>query len=524
MMIRPTLLAASLFVFSASAAAQVATVSVTGGRVEGVQQGPVTSFKGIPFAAPPLGDLRWTAPRAVVPWKGIRKANHFAPGCMQSEAIIAREKMAPVGEDCLYLNVWTPAKTPAAKLPTMVWIHGGGFSWGATSLPTYTGGNLSARGVVVVSIAYRMGVFGFLAHPALSRETGHGSGTFGLQDQIAALHWVKANISRFGGDPSRVTIFGESAGAISVSMLTASPPAAGLFQRAIGESGGSMAPIRAADEAGQEVYSLGLAEHNGEAFFKRLHVNGLRAARALPASAIEDADDVGGMFRPTQDGYVIVGDQYQLFQHARINDTPILVGTNSDDGAMFVEPARSSKAFQDDVRARFGPAAPNLLAAYPHATQADAARSSQLLFRDALFAWPTWSWARLQSRRARSPAYFYHFDYYHPDRSPGGAGHGSELPSILGNHAPYFGDRSGAAPDASDLRMQDLMTSYWVNFAATGDPNGPGLPRWPAFDEGKPTTMLFKLQPVVTVVPNLEMLKAFDTYYAWRRSLAKTGE
>ena len=219
-----------------TAFAQINTATVTGGQVAGVVSNGVAAFKGIPFAAPPLGDLRWKAPQPVVAWSGIRKADAYGPSCMQ-DANFASIFGAPpaIGEDCLYLNVWTPAKSPAEKLPVMVWIYGGGFVGGMTSVPAYDGTHLAQQGVILVSVAYRLGVFGFLAYPGLSQETGKGSGNYGLLDQIAGLKWVKANIAAFGGDPARVTVFGESAGGLSVSMLAASPHARGLFHGVISE-------------------------------------------------------------------------------------------------------------------------------------------------------------------------------------------------------------------------------------------------------------------------------------------------
>src|SRR3954471_2438531 len=239
---------------------------VTGGKVAGVAGNGMVVFKGIPFAAPPVGALRWKAPQPLKPWTGTLGARTFEPACMQ-DPMFPRLFAAPpdLSEDCLYLNVWTPAKTAGDKLPVMVWIYGGGFVGGQTSVASYDGAKLAEKGVILVSVAYRLGAFGFLAHPDLSRESGKGSGNFGLQDQIAGLKWVKANIARFGGDPDRVTVFGESAGGIAVSMLAASPAAKGLFQRAISESGGSFGSPRFGDEGGVNVPPLNVAEAKGKA-------------------------------------------------------------------------------------------------------------------------------------------------------------------------------------------------------------------------------------------------------------------
>ena len=230
------------------AVSQIQTAKVTGGEVQGVVTEGISIFKGIPFAAPPVGDLRWKAPAPVQAWTGIKKADAFGPACMQ--AANSQGNTAPVSEDCLYLNVWTPAKKPGEKIPVIVWIYGGGFSGGSTSIPMYDGMGFAKKGVVLVSVAYRVGPFGFLAHPELSRESGKGSGNYGLEDMIAGLKWVKENIARFGGDPSNVTIFGHSAGGMAVNMLAASPVTKGLFHRVICMSGGSFAPLQTSNQGG----------------------------------------------------------------------------------------------------------------------------------------------------------------------------------------------------------------------------------------------------------------------------------
>jgi len=259
--VRASLLAAlniTVAIFCYPALSQIYTVQVTGGEIQGAVKNGVASFKGVPFAAPPIGELRWRPPQPVNPWSGVRKAEDFGPAPMQNRgASLLMGGWSPVSEDCLYLNVWTSATNADEKLPVMVWFYGGGFMIGMTSVPAYDGAKLAQKGVVLVSVAYRVGPFGFLAHPELSRESGKGSGCYGLEDQVAALRWVRDNIARFGGDPSRVTIFDESAGGASVSLLTVVPSAKGLFHRAIDESGSVMAPARlhplaSAEEAGQK--------------------------------------------------------------------------------------------------------------------------------------------------------------------------------------------------------------------------------------------------------------------------------
>src|SRR5689334_3228139 len=328
-------IAAAAILAATVAHAQIREVDVTGGKVAGVSAGGTTVFKGIPFAAAPVGERRWKAPQPVAPWTGVRDGSKFGAACVQ-DPMFPRLFAGPteLSEDCLYLNVWTPAKSAGDKLPVMVWIYGGGFVGGQTSAPIYDGAKLAAKGVILVSVAYRLGAFGFLAHPELSRESGKGSGNFGLQDQIAGLQWVKANIAKFGGDPGRVTIFGESAGGISVSMLTASPAAKGLFQRAISESGGSFGGPRRGNEGGLNVPPLKVAEANGQKFLEKLGVNNIAAARAVGADKIMAAQGAGlsaaAAFWPVFDGDVLPGDQYELYQAKQFNDTPVLIGTNSD--------------------------------------------------------------------------------------------------------------------------------------------------------------------------------------------------
>jgi para-nitrobenzyl esterase len=509
------------------AGAQVRDVAVTGGRVAGVLAGGIVSFKGIPFAAPPVGALRWRAPQPVKPWTGVKRASTFGPSCMQ-DPTFARIFGAPseVSEDCLYLNVWTPAKTTADTLPVMVWIYGGGFVGGQTSAPTYDGTRLAEKGVVLVSVAYRLGVFGFLAHQDLSRESGKGSGNYGLQDQIAGLQWVKANIRKFGGDPGRVTIFGESAGGIAVSMLAASPAANSLFQRAISESGGNFGPPRFANEGGVNVPPLTVAEAAGRSFLAKLGANDIKAARALSAEKLQTALGPGlqASFWPVFDGDVLPGDQYELYRAKRFHDTPVLIGTNSDEGALFARPGMTPALFESQVREGYGKHADAILAVYPHATDAEAAKAGKDLFRESAFAWPTWAWALLQTEQGKGKAYVYYFDHRTP-QSPDGAGHGSELGYVFKNLGGFAIGSAGpaAAPRPEDIKVSDLISSYWVNFATSGDPNGPGLPTWPAFSAAVQNAMHFDAQPSARPVPNMTQIKALDAYYAWRREQAKTN-
>ena len=506
-----------------SAHAQIGEAAVTGGQVSGVVTNGIGAFKGIPFAAPPVGALRWKAPQRVVEWTGVKAATTFAPGCIQ-DPTLARLFGAPaaISEDCLYLNVWTPAKSVTERLPVMVWIYGGSFTSGMTSIPAYDGAPLAEKGVVLVSVSYRLGAFGFLAHPELSKESGRGSGNYGLQDQIAGLKWVKDNIAKFGGDPDRVTIFGESAGGMSVSMLAASPAARGLFHRAISQSGGHFGPPRVGIIAGATSPPLNEAERIGQFFLKSLAVPDLASARALPAASIQSALGAGlqGAFWPVFDGDVLPGDQYQLYQAKRFNDTPVLIGSNSDEGITFAGGTTTPAALEATIRTAYG-GRTEIHAAYPRATDAEATQSMRNLLRDTTFGWPAWAWARLQSKQGRGKAYVYYFDHRTP-LSPTGAGHAAEIPYVFRTLGKFTGPAALVGPPRSEDRaMSDLMSSYWVNFAKTGDPNGPGLPPWPAFTESSQTVMHFDAESGARPAPNMTQIKAIDAYFTWRRGEAK---
>ncbi len=508
------------------AAAQVGIVSVTGGRAEGVIADGVTSFKGIPFAAPPVGDLRWRAPQPVRPWSGIKKSDHFGPSCMQDPGALKLDLAPPaMSEDCLYLNVWTPTRSARERLPVMVWIYGGGFSQGTTNQPVYDGTHLAQKGVVLVSVAYRMGAFGFLADPRLSAESPHHvSGNYGLRDMIAALEWVKANIARFGGDPSRVTIFGQSAGGAAVMILAASPAARGLYQRVISESGDVRSwrePASANDAGTLTVESLATAEANGRRFLAQLGARDIVTARALPADVIQKAEPRGlqNPFTPILDGDILPGSEYELYQAGRFNDTPILVGTNADEGYGFVLPGTTPARFEAQIRARFGNDALAILAVYPHATEPESSQAAMDVFRDQNFAWDSWAWTLLQSEKGRGKAYLYYFDRHSPQATYGPV-HTAELPYVFGNLTAPGRTFLHGAPGPVEVALSDLVQSYWVNFANTGDPNGPGLPHWPALSASSQQVMYLDAHPHAGSVPNIRKLKALDAYFAWLREEA----
>ena len=497
-------------------AAIAAPVRVEGGLLEGSIEDSLTVYRGIAYAAPPVGDLRWRPPQPAPKWQGVKIADKFSPACFQASPAIANLGGGP-SEDCLYLNVWTPAKRLADRLPVMLWIHGGGFTAGATAERLYSGEQLAKKGVVVVTLDYRLGAFGFLAHPGLSGESGKRvSGNYGLLDMIAGLQWIQRNIAAFGGDPRRVTIFGESAGGIAVSMLCASPLAKGLFQGAISESGGSFGPAQGGGRGGGEnMKPLADAEQAGGAWAAAAGASSVADMRHLPAEKVLAAGR--GATWPIVDGWVIPDDQYKLYQAGRYNDTPILVGYNSDEGASF-NPPKTPEAYVQSARQRFGPFGDKLLAIYAPGERT-VAKTARDLSRDVMFGWHTWVWASLQTKTGKSKAFLYYFDQ-HPDypadspRAGYGAMHGSEIPYVF----EHLGLGNRPKPSAEDEAISEAMAIYWTNFAKRGDPNGEGLPNWPAFNEARPHAMHFSHTAYAGLVVSEEGLNGLDSYFAWRRS------
>jgi len=503
-----------LAILGAGSAAS-ASVKVDGGLVQGVHEDGLTVYKGIPFAAPPVGDLRWRAPQPAPEWSGVLEADRFAPGCVPS---MGEGPPSGTSEDCLYLNVWTPAVSPGDRVPVLVWIYGGGFNFGATSIPVHDGAKLARRGVVLVTIAYRVGLLGFHAQPELSAESPHHvSGNYGLLDMIAALRWIRGNIAAFGGDPERVTIFGESAGGIAVSMLCASPLAKGLFDGAISQSGGSFGPSSRSPVPGENMRLIGNAEVRGAGLAEAAGVASLEELRALPAEKVVEAGrQLPGMAWPIVDGWVIPGDQHELYEAGQFNDTPILVGYNSDEGLSFTR-VRTSEDYVAGVRERYGPFADRLLEAYPVAADT-IPKTARDLARDSAFGWHTWVWARLQSARGQGKAYYYYFDQ-HPEREEGspeadhGAPHGVDVAYVFENL-----DGGDRPVTPGDRRVSDAMAAYWSNFAKRGDPNGEGLPAWPAFNDENPVVMYFSGTAHTGPVPSASSLRVLDDYFSWRRT------
>ncbi len=504
---------------SAAVAQPVEPVVVDGGLLRGVVEDGLTIYRGIPYAAAPVGSLRWRPPQPAPVWEGVRVAAEYGRACIQSNPAI--KNLPAPSEDCLVLNVWTPATRANERLPVMVWIHGGGFVAGTPAEQLYHGEWLAKKGVVVVSVAYRLGVFGFLAHPELSAESGHRvSGNYGLLDTIAGLQWVQKNVAAFGGDPRRVTIFGESAGAIAVSQLCASPLAKGLFQAAISQSGGSFGPVRPGGGPGENMQPLDAAEQAGAAWARSAGASSLAELRRMPADTLlAAAQGQRGISWPVTDWWVIPDDQHRLYEAGRYNDVPVLIGYNSDEGASFGSPP-SQDAYLESVRQRYERFADRLLAAYPGGDTAAVKKTARDLTRDTAFGWHTWAWARLQVRTGTSKVFLYYFDEHpeYPADSPRagyGAAHAAELPYLFRQLREH--NRPPATP--ADEAVSDLLRTYWTNFARTGNPNGAGLPDWPAFTPATPRMLHVasgrtKAGPVVSE----DGLEALDEYFAWRRT------
>jgi para-nitrobenzyl esterase len=498
-----------MFIAASYSAQQPAPVKVEEGFLQGTYEDGLIVYRGIPFAAPPVGDLRWRAPQPAAKWEGVRQATKFAPGPMQ-------RGNPPSGksEDCLYLNLWTPAKSASDRIPVLVWIYGGGFNGGSTSELNYSGENLAKKGVVLVSIAYRVGQLGFLAHSELSVESpNHVSGNYGLLDMIAGLQWMQKNITAFGGDPNKVTIFGESAGGIAVSMLCASPLAKGLFHGAISQSGGSFGPPRPTTFPGENLKRLADAERAGQAYVDSARASSIAEMRKI---GVDKLPAIRGLAWPIIDGYVIPDDQYKLYEAGKFNDTPILVGYNSDEGASFSR-EKTPGDYITGVKTRYGKFAEDLIKAYPVGSST-VPKTARDLARDAAFGWHTWSWARLQAKMGKSKAFYYYFDQhldYPPDSPRAGYGspHGQDVAYVF-KHL----DASNPQTTKTDLEISEVMATYWTNFAKYDNPNGEGVPEWSAFSDANAVVMYFSQTPHMGPVPSAESLRILDAYFAWRRT------
>jgi para-nitrobenzyl esterase len=482
--------AAPAIASSAPASARVATRS---GPVEGTTETDgLRIFKGIPYAAPPVGRLRWQPPQPVEKWTSPRSATAFADQCMQRRMFADMVfRASGNSEDCLYLNVWTPAKSGRERLPVLVYFYGGGFTAGDGSEPRYDGAAMARKGIVALTVNYRLGVFGFMAHPELTAESPkHASGNYGLLDQAAALAWVRDNIAAFGGDARKVTIAGESAGSISVSALMASPLSRGLIAGAIGESGAAIKPtfdpVPQAD-----------AEKTGTAFQSIAGASSLADLRALPAQAVLDATAKQGAprFPITIDGYFLPRSVADIFAAGEQAHVPLLAGWNSQESSAAGVLGRGAdptlETYRKGLQTRFGEQAEEALKVYPAATAEEVSHAATAVAGDLFIAFSTWKWIDLHAKTGGKPTYRYYYSRPRPAMNPGkgpngqtapaahGAAHSAEIEYAMGNLATN--DVYAWTPE--DQKVSETMQAYFANFVKTGNPNGGKLPPWPAIKD-----------------------------------------
>jgi para-nitrobenzyl esterase len=473
-----TMLGMNLSVAAGLAHADELTVKVAQGKVHGktIHYGKVNAFLALPYAAPPVGDLRWRPPQPAPHWRGTREATRYCPHCFGQESSDMSFQDSGPSEDCLYLNVFAPADaTGKSKLPVMFWIHGGGFQGGSASEPRHDGDFLPTKGVVLVTINYRLGVFGFLATPALAREQSGAAGNYGLMDMVAALQWVKANIAAFGGDPDNVTIFGESAGSEAVSALMAAAPARGLFQKAIGESGGAL------DIGGPARPSFQQVEQRDEAWVQSLGVD-LAHLRELPADVVFGASlrSDAPHFRPVVDGRLLTEPVAVTYAAGRQAHVPLLAGWNRDEQHALSDGMTVAK-WKVFAEQTFGTHAAEFLHYFPGDTDAQAVRSAIDYQSDSFIAFGTWRWIDAQAKTGDAPVYRYHFNLAAPPSKfhPGSfAFHSDDIEYVFGT----LDTRPGSVWRPEDRQLSNAIMDYWANFARRGNPNGAGLPEWPRFD------------------------------------------
>lgn len=462
-----------LITYSSFSQVEKLVIQTDAGLISGTtsKDGDIHIFKGIPFAAPPVGELRWKAPQPVQHWDGIKKCETFgaspmqappAPFSMWSDEFLIRKE--PISEDCLYLNVWTNSTT--AKKPVMVWIYGGGFVSGGANVPIYDGEAMAKKGIVFVSINYRVGIFGFFAHPELTKESpNHSSGNYGLLDQVAALRWVQKNISAFGGDPGNVTIVGQSAGSMSVNCLVASPLAKGLFNKAIAESGAMVI------KSNFGMATLQQAEEDGIKAAVGLKANSIEDLRKLPASALMKAQTIR---RPIVDGYVLPQSIPEIFASGKENNVSLLTGWNENEGLVF-STIKSADEYKKQILQQYGIDAGTVLKFYPATNDSIATISQYNLSRDLIFGVQNYTWANLEDKQGRK-VYVYRFTHWVP-----GTGEYKKYHAFHTGEVPYALDNlnfSNRPWKEHDYHLANAMSGYWSNFVKTGNPNGNNLPEW----------------------------------------------
>ena len=486
------ILALSFSFFEAKAAETKDQVTTGNGILQGVSNSDhsVRIFKGIPFAAPPVGDLRWRPPQPAAKWEGVRPADKFGSACLQTNVfgdIYFRDNQP--SEDCLNLDIWIPAKPDTKKLAVLVWFYGGGFVAGSASEPRYDGENLASKGIIVVNSNYRLGVFGFLSHPELTKESAHhASGNYGFLDQVAALHWIVDNIAAFGGDPQNITIGGESAGSLSVCALMASPLSRNLFQKALGESGAFFPDKK---DGGIQLRPLAETEQAGVKFAESIGATSLAQLRAKPGNELLQAaaqNNRGFGFGPNLDGYFFPTDPQATYAQGAQSHVPLLAGWNADEGKMFLlfNPQKpTATSFAEQAHERFGDQSPQFLKLYPAADDQEALASAAALAGDDFIAFSTWKWIDMQRKTGASAVYQYHFEQV-PATKPGamlgpipaseaGSKHAGEIEYVF----ETLKSQEGVPWTDDDFKLSDIMSSYWANFVKNGDPNGKGLPEWP---------------------------------------------
>jgi len=472
------------------------TVRTAQGKVHGktLNDGKVHAYLGLPYAAAPVGDLRWKAPQPAAKWESERDASKFAAHCAQGRVFddMVFQDSGP-SEDCLFANVYTPAEaTDKSKLPVMFWIHGGGYSGGGSNEPRHNGDSLPTKGVVLVTINYRLGVFGFLATQDLAKEANGAAGNYGLLDIVSALEWVKANIKNFGGDPDNVTIFGESAGSFAVSTLMASPMAKGLFQKAIGESGAAFSGALSYDP-------LETREKADGDWVAGLGVHSIAELRALPTDKIlEAAKSKKDGFSPDIDGRLLTEPVEATYAAGRQAQIPLLAGWNRDEGSFVAMRGMTVEQWKDTAVKTFGERAAEFLKLYPGDTDAQALRSAIDYNSDTFIAFSTWKWLEADRKAGDAPIYRYHFELaalpskYHPGTF---TFHSDDIEYVFGT----LDTRPGEAIRPEDRKLSEEFQSYWTNFAKTGDPNGPGLPVWPKYGKNDE---LIHLDSTITAAPD----------------------